>query len=31
MAFEKSRLIISYSDVGGRKALGILKLYLEKK
>lgn len=30
MALEKLRSIISYSDVGGRKGLNILKLYLEK-
>lgn len=31
MAFEKSQLIISYSSVGGRKALNILMSYLEEK
>lgn len=30
MALEKLLSIISYSDVGGRKALNILKLHLEK-
>lgn len=30
MALENLLLIISYSDVGGRKALNILKLYVEK-
>lgn len=30
MALEELLLIILYFDVGGRKALNILKLYLER-